>query len=270
MQVTTPLAVLKGWLPDPDVLPEGYERRPFVKAMNAFSASATSASGDHDIPSTHACYDQGGWGSCVANAATGAVCIVLEVQRQKPVLLSRFFLYWLMREVMGTKDQDSGAYGYLAVDRIGKVGICSEETFPYIDENMFGGVPPECYPEASDNKATAWFSLGGTGSDRLEQLDVAIRSNHPVIFGTPVDSSILPTSYRAGQVLSTPDGPLIGGHEMVVTGIRYINNRRCWRIRNSWSPRYGDAGHLLIDDAFMGWASLRDLWVMTRMDPLLF
>jgi hypothetical protein len=178
------------------------------------------------------------------------------------------FLYGLCREVMGTKDKDSGAQSYIAVDRVGKIGVCTEKAFPYIDENMFGGIPPECYPEASDNKATAWFNLQGEGEDRLAQLDVAIRANHPVIFGTRVDAVI--QSYVKGQILSIPTGAFIGGHEMVVVGIRYINGKRCWRIRNSWGAGYGDDGHLLIDDAFMGWSRLVDLWLMTRMDPLLF
>lgn len=263
----TPLMTLKGWLPDPSELPDGYEKRAFGGVINTFTARAVSASGDYDIPSKHPCYDQGGWGSCVANATLGAMNIVLEVQAMKTVLLSRFFLYWLCRELMGTKDRDSGTHMYMAVDRVGKVGACSEETFPYVDANMFGGVPPECYPEASDNKATAWFSILDSGSDRLEQLDAAVRSNHPVIFGTPVGPEI--QSYQKGQVLTVPTSS-IGGHAMVVTGIRYINGQRRWRIRNSWSQYYGDNGHLLIDDTYMGWSSLRDLWVLSRMDPFLF
>lgn len=267
--LTTPVMALQGWLPDPDVLPDGYTRRPFARVISAFSARAASASGDYDIPSAHPVYDQGGWGSCVPNATVGAMNIVLDVEHQKTEPLSRFFLYQLCREVMGTKDSDSGAHSYIAVDRVGKVGVCTEKAFPYIDANMFGGIPPECYPEASDNKATAWFGVDGSGTDRLDQLDVAIRSNHPFIFGTPVGEAI--RSYQKGQFLDIPDtSTLIGGHEMVGVGIRYINGVRHWRIRNSWGASFGDAGHLLITDAYMSWYRLTDIWLMTRMDPLLF
>lgn len=259
--------VIAGWQPDPAELPEGYKRRSFAGVVNAFSAVAASARGDHDIPTTLPAYDQGPWGSCVLNAATGVINIVLELQRQQTAMLSRMFLYNLCRDVMGTLDQDSGTHLYLAADRLGKVGVCLEETFPYTAESMWGGIPPECYPEASDNKATAWFDVQGEGSDRLEQLDIAIRANHPVMFGTPVGPAI--QSYSAGQVLSIPASS-IGGHAMVVVGIRYLNGQRYWRIRNSWGTAYGDHGHLLIDDAYMGWAETRDLHLLTRMDPLLF
>lgn len=258
---------IAGWQPDPDELPEGYKRRAFAGVLNTFSARAASPTGDYDIPSSLAVYDQEQWGSCVANAATGVINIVLELQGDFTAMLARMFLYNLCREAMGTLDQDSGTFLYLAAERVGKVGVCLEETFRYTAQSMWGGIPPECYPEASDNKATAWFDIQGDGKDRLDQLDVAIRSNHPVMFGTTVGTGI--QNYRAGQVLSIP-GSSIGGHAMVVTGIRYIQGRRCWRIRNSWGVHYGDRGYLLVDDAYMGWVQTRDLHLLTRMDPLLF
>lgn len=261
------MMTLSGWLPDPEELPEGYKRRPLTPVLTTFSAKAVSSVGDYDIPTKLPAYDQEKWGACVLNAATGLVNIILELEGQQTAMLSRMFLYRLCRNVMGTADQDSGTWPYLAVDRIGKIGVCLEETFRYTDMNMWGGIPPECYPEASDNKATAWFDIQGTGKDRLEQLDVAIRANHPVMFGTPVGAAI--QSYKAGQVLSIPD-TIIGGHAMVVVGVRWINGRRVWVLRNSWGIHYGDHGHLLVDDAYMGWEQTSDLHMLTRMDPLLF
>ena len=129
--------------------------------------------------------------------------------------------------------------------------------------------PPETYPEASDNKATAWFNIASTGTARLDALEAAIRSNHPVIYGSPVSSAI--QNYQVGQVLTIPDSnDIIGGHSTVFTGVRYINGKRAWRVRNSWSASYGDNGHFLMDDSWAGWSQLDDLWVMTRMSPLMF
>ena len=213
-------------------------------------------------------------GNCVLNSSTGALNIVLAVEAQTTMMLSRLFLYWLCRYAMGTLDQDSGTYTHLAVDRIGKIGVCQETFWQYQDSNLYVPPPPECYPAASDNKATAWFNItdpaaGTSGPTRLDQIETAIRSNHPVIFGTPCDGTI--QSYIAGQVLGIPNvNALIGGHSMCVTGVHYLDGARVWRIRNSWSTSYGDDGHLLISDDWMGWVSLTDLWLLTRMDPLLF
>lgn len=261
------MMTLAGWLPDPEVLPDGYSRRAFASVLSTFSAKAASSVLDHDIPTTLACYDQEQWGACVANALTGVLNIVLELEGNTTTMLSRMFLYNLCRKAMGTEAEDSGTYPYLAAERIGKIGICNEETLRYTNASMYGGIPPECYPEASDNKATAWFDIQGEGTDRLEQLDVAIRANHPVLFCTTVGTAI--QNYRAGQVLSIP-GNDIGGHALAVVGVRNIGGKRVWRIRNSWGVHYGDNGHLLVDDEYMGWSQTRDFHLLTRMDALLF
>jgi Papain family cysteine protease len=249
--------------------------RPFADVHSKFVAKAADKAqdgGDYDIPNEPPAYDQGDIGSCVLNATCGALNTILGVEKQQQVMLSRLFLYWLCRYVMGTLDQDSGTYTHLAVDRVAKIGVPNESMWQYSDSNLYLPPPPECYPEASDNKATAWFQIqdpvDSSQPSRLDQLEAAIRSNHPATFGTPCDAAIM--QYVLGQVLSIPSGAIIGGHSMMVSGVRYINGKRVWRIRNSWSPSYGDEGHLLIDDNWMSWPELDDIQVITRMDPLLF
>lgn len=256
-----------GYLPNPATLPAGYALKPFSSIYNTFASKAVAGSNDYIIPSVLACYDQEQWGACVTNALTGVLNIVLELEGNTTTMLSRMFLYNLCRKAMGTSAQDSGTYPYLACERIAKIGICNEETLAYTQASFAGGIPPECYPEASDNKASAWFDVQGSGDDRLAQLDIAIRANHPVLFCTTVGKDI--ENYKAGQVLSKPSDD-IGGHALAIVGIQYVNNKRCWRIRNSWGTSYGDNGHLLVDDDYMSWSDTRDLHLLTRMDPLLF
>ena len=274
---------LVGWLPDrtmsPNIVAKLPAKKSFVDVHRLFVSKATAVAQngtDYDIPHEPPCFDQEQEGSCVLNGTTGAASILLGVEQQTIVNLSRNFAYWLCRETMGTLDQDSGTYVHLAAALLGTVGAPREATWPY-DNNgqstMYVAPTPDCYTEASDNKISAWFSIPGQdvqGSpSRLDQIEAAIRSNHPVVFGTALDNSIM--TYQTGQVLSIPNvNALIGGHCMVVTGVHYISGIRVWRIRNSWSPSYGDNGHLLISDAFMNWSETTDLWVLTRMDPVLF
>lgn len=265
------MMTIKGWLPDPEVLPEHFRFEPFAKpSVHArFRSYQQGLPGvDFDIKHSVPIYDQGAIGSCVLNSVCGAMNIVLDTQENKTDMLSRLFLYWHCRKYMGTKDQDSGTYLWLGADRAKFVGVCNEKTWGYSQANLFQAPTPDCYPEASDNKATAWFKIDGTYKERCDQVEEAVRANHPVIFGTPVDQGIM--DYRAGQVLGIPQGPILGGHAMVVTGVHFINGRRVFRIRNSWGQYYGDGGHLLMDEEWMGWPSLTDLWLLTRMDPLLF
>jgi C1A family cysteine protease len=267
---------LAGWLPDASMTNSVKAKikpaRSFTGVRHVFANSikGKAADGtDYDIPNEPPCFDQGNYGSCVLNATVGAAGMVLCVEGQPFTMLSRFFLYALCNEAMGTPGQDGGTFPALAVDRIGNIGCCAESMWPYDDAHALQPPTQDCYPEASDNKATAWFSLDAQGSDRLAQLETTIRSNHPVIFGTPVDSTI--QTYQAGQVLTIPDqNNLIGGHGIVFTGVRYINGQRCWRVRNSWGTSYGDNGHFLMDDTWASWVQLSDLWILTAMPAEMF
>lgn len=249
------------------------EVRAFADVRHVFAARAVSATGDHDIPNEPPCFDQLDIGSCVLNSIVGCMAILLGAEGLPFTMLARLFLYWLCRLYQGDINEDGGTFVHLAVERLGTIGVCPESMWPYADSALLDAQgkainpAPECFPAASDNRPTAWFAIpDGTGDDELAQLETAIRANHPVAFGSDVDSTI--QSYQAGQVLTAPNpADIIGGHAMVVVGVRYINGQRLWRIRNSWGD-WGDAGHAVADDAFM--RQCTDRWVMTRMDPELF
>lgn len=270
---------IKGYLPDasmPAKLKQTLDPVVlFSKVQKAFEGKAAPKAqdgNDYDIPNELPAYNQEDLGSCVLNATCGAANIVLGVEGKKTDMLSRLFLYWQCRLQMGSTDQDSGTYVQLAVDRVGNIGVCEERIWPYNTSKFTDAPTPDTYPEASDNKFTAWFNLdpiSTPGADRLKQLETAIRSNHPVIYGSPVSSAI--QSYQPGQILTIPDAnDIIGGHSTCFTGVRYINGARVWRVRNSWGTDFGDNGHFLMDDAWAGWVDLNDLWVLTLMPDLAY
>ena len=277
-----PVRTIKGHLRSKD-MPASL--RAILKTPRSFSdvhhrfiakaASEAQGGGDYDIPNEPPAFDQLEIGACVLNATVGAAQIVLANEGLTLPMLSRLFPYWLCRKEMGTLNEDSGTYGELAIDRIARIGICAETLWPYSEANFLDtngqavNPDPTCFPAASDNRPTDWFLVDTPDvSKKLDQLEAAIRSKHPFIFGTPVDSAI--QRYNAGDVLTRPNqNRIIGGHEMVGTGVRYLDGQRVWRVRNSWGTDYGDDGHLLVDDSWMGWEQLDECYVLTRMDPIL-
>lgn len=264
------MQTLKGYLRDPK-----YDDFPmFDRAYDAFASLARTTGGDHDVPDLVPIFDQGALGSCVLNATVGQIEILLSNENETPTMLSRLFLYWLCRKAMNTVGEDSGTYPHLAVERAQKVGVCEERVWTYADDpDSFKAPPPgalEAVMEASDNRPAAYYRIDSSDpASKLAQLEAAIRADHPVIFGTPVDRKI--QDYRKGQVLGPPDpNAIIGGHSMLFVGVRNVGGERVWRVRNSWGAEYGDAGHLLMNDAWVSADVLDDLWVLTRMDALVF
>lgn len=263
-----PLMPVKGWLRDPegDYPLFNLNHEAFKVAFAPLSPVKTT----YTIPEVVPAFDQLDVGDCVANGWLGVLELLLGLEGAPIVSLSRLFLYWLCREVMKMLTQDSGTYPYLAGSRIMRIGVCSESMHPYgntASGRLFRHPKQECYTEASDNKLLATYRIATTGEARLNALEAVIRANHPAVFGTPVGRAI--QSYEKGQVLGLP-ADNIGGHCMVVTGVHYTpGGNRLWRWRNSWGADYGDNGYLLVDDAYMAWPELNDIWVGTRFQPLL-
>lgn len=230
--------------------------------------------GDHDVPDSGVpIKQQAGLGSCVLNSTSRALETALWIQYGKPVpALARLFAYWLCSKAMGSLGQDTGTYVHLAVERYGSIGICEETIWPYTDDAATFFKPPpgvlEAIVESSDNRPTSWVKINESDPQtKLAQMELAIRADHTICFGAPVDSTI--QRYVAGQVLTVPNPQdIIGGHSMQITGIRTSSGPRKWRLANSWGTDYGDNGYLLIDDAWAQDPDFADLWIMSRVDAL--
>lgn len=105
--------------------------------------------------------------------------------------------------------------------------------------------------------AVRYERIGDTGLALLYAIRSALMADMLIQAGFYVGESF--HAYRPGQVLDPPsDG---GGHAMVIYG--YDNGR--WLLRNSHGERYGDAGNLMISDAYM--MTARDPWVARSAPP---
>lgn len=65
----------------------------------------------------------------------------------------------------------------------------------------------------------------------------------PVVIGIPWLNGMYYTRGKYAEIV--PDGPVVGGHALLVTGWspRYANLGETFRLRNSWGPGYGKAGN---------------------------
>jgi len=186
--------------------------------------------------------------------------------------LSRRFLYWTSRYLHGATDVDDGTYIRAAAHQLRKIGIFEEKWFEYSDQDDYilsGGkhASPaiDHYTMASNNRLDGFYRLTSEGEQFLKELELAIRANHPVVFGTAVSKAF--TQYRGGGAIWTPPDDPVGKHAMIVTGVGYDDGRRWWLVRNSWSSAWGDDGHCKVTDEYA--LEFEDAWVGTKMKALL-
>lgn len=217
------------------------------------------------IPEYTPISQQGGLGSCVANAVCDAFELMIGARMLagEPVpQLSRIWLYAVSRRWDGTYPADVGTYVRTALRQGSKVGICLESDCPYIELSQDKPFPTELNVRASENRIHEYRRIASTGYAKTYQVRQAIAEGKPVVFGT-----ILGSEFRdpgRNEVLDVPTDA-IGGHAMVIVGWRknLSTGKFEFRLRNSWGTAWGDNGYVWVTEDYMAWDRTTDLWVIT-------
>jgi C1A family cysteine protease len=140
-----------GWFPDtPDQRDQTY------RSVHHISPTIPLPESVNLRPYCPKVYDQGDVGSCTANAIVGAFEYDLlnragTFQSNTFSPLSRLFLYYNERDMEGTVNSDAGAFIRDGMKSINKVGVCTEELWPYIP-SYYSSMPEEaCYIDAESH-----------------------------------------------------------------------------------------------------------------------
>jgi C1A family cysteine protease len=206
---------------------------------------------------------QGGVGSCTANAAVGALEYLKHDSLQRRFLcfrlfrdLSRLFVYYNTRSLSMCENEDSGASIRDTIKALAKWGACYEKTWPY-NESAWAKKPAEkCYSEAEKFKAKVYYRA----ETRLEVLN-AVAQKLPVAFGAVLYESF-ETSGLGGKIsVPMPGERVVGGHAMLVVG--YDISKEHFVVRNSWGPTWGDRGYCYLPFSYCTFGErVDDFWVI--------
>lgn len=241
----------------------------FSNFENDFVKLASTSFGDYSLPEFTPISNQGSIGSCVANATCDAFEILKGIQNKDTVVqLSRLFLYYNARLYIKKTDQDDGCYIRDCFDSLTNMGVCREETWKYDTNKVFAQPSIFAYAEADSNKISDFYSIGNN-SKKLDYIEQAIRSNHPVVFGTPVSNNFMETRYCSDLPVFDFPNVSVGNHAMIITGVFYINGKRLFLVRNSWGSSWGKNGHCLMSEDYISNSYTNDLWVPTLMKDLI-
>lgn len=239
----------------------------FISIESGFAKyAAANNTLDYSIPEYTPISDQASLGSCVANASCDAFEILMGIQNKNSVVqLSRLFLYYNARAYIKAVDKDDGCYISHALDSLTTLGICREDTWKYNILKVFAQPNIMAYAEANDNKLSDFYKIN---KNRLDSIEQAVRSNHPVIFGTPVSQAFANSKYNSELPIFSLPSVSIGRHAMIIVGVKYINGIRHFEVRNSWGKSWGYNGHCLMTEDYINSSDTNDIWVATLMPDL--
>lgn len=240
---------------------------PLTRTGNLVSLAASAATDQHIIPEHIPVYNQLNLQSCAANAGAGMWGILRGLEDPKAnLLLSRLFLYWNSRLMTQDTGKDEGTYIHNIMHSLTTMGVCEESLWEYKPQNVFAQPPILAYKQGDDNTFNSFYQILSYDDERLKDIEMAVKANHPVIFGTGVGLDL--EQYSGGGKVFGPPAKSVGGHAMLIVGVRR-NPGLEFYIRNSWGSNWGDNGHVWFNADYIKSDSTADIFVGTRMADLL-
>jgi C1A family cysteine protease len=202
--------------------------------------------------------DQGNLGSCTGQAIAGAI-EYLNKRYTRPTDVSRLFIYYYERELIGTINWDSGAYIRDGIKVVSKKGAPLERHWPY-NINRFATRP-------SNNALVDGLKRKVTRYERATNLYScldALAAGFPVVVGFLVYSSFMSRAVINTGVMPYPNvnkEAFLGGHAVLLVG--YDSSTGRFIARNSWGSGWGDRGYFYMPYNVISNTSMSsDFWVI--------
>ena len=205
--------------------------------------------------------NQGNLGSCTGQAIAGAIEL-LNKRNGKPTDVSRLFIYYYERLILGTVNYDSGAYIRDGIKATNHYGASLEKYWPY-DIRKFRQQPiTEAKNDALNRKVTRYERI----ADFNGCID-ALSNGYPVIIGFHVYTSFMSnTVARTGNMPypNTRRERLLGGHAVLLVG--YDKNKKVFIARNSWGTSWGNKGYFYMPFNVINPTMSSDYWIIKSVN----
>lgn len=197
-------------------------------------------------------YDQLSIGSCQSNSS---VAYRVYLSGNKDLELSRLFLYYKVREMEGTINEDAGGTHRSCLKVLNKQGVCKEELMPY-DTSKFKVAPSqEAIRDALNYRISSYASV-----KNLTEIKKALAEKSlPVLLGMEVYESFEDDSLFVDNVMPMPKKceKKLGGHSVLVCG--FSDEKKVLICRNSWGD-WEDKGYFYLSYDYVK-AYTFDYWV---------
>ena len=212
--------------------------------------------------------DQKNLGSCTAQMLVGMIEYNNIKWAEKPSRkqVSRLFQYYVTRTIMGTVNEDSGAYIRDTIKAAAQYGSVWESKWKY-DVSRFTENPPQkVWDLATTHKIASYHRID---DGDLETMKQTLASGYLIGFGFTVYENFLTQRMATEGMLrySEVNGPIYGGHAVVLVG--YDDSKRMFKVRNSWGKEWGLDGYFWMDYDYVVDPNLsNDFWVITSVNKV--
>lgn len=213
-------------------------------------------------------YNQGALGSCTANALLAAVECGKKIKKQKTRRLSRLFLYYNTRAMIGTIYSDSGGYLRDGIKSLNKQGVCPEKEWTYSAGTRHGAKftikpPKKCYDSALDHQILSYWRI----TPNMYQIRACLADGYPFVFGFSIYSSFMSKEVSETGIMPLPQQgeQLFGGHAVMAVG--YDDEKEMLLVRNSWGKKWGDGGYFRMPyDYIRKTGNCADFWTIRDVE----
>ena len=177
--------------------------------------------------------DQAQCGSCWAFSSTGSVEGAYFLASGKLVSLSEQELVDCSGS-FGNEACNGGLYSN-SFEYIKQNGICSESSYSY------SGTDGDCNKKCTSiTKIDSFINIEPGNEDALIHAVL----QQPVSIAIEADQTVF-QFYSYGVMDSTSCGTNLD-HAVLIVGWGEINDKKYWKVKNSWGPNWGDNGYILI------------------------
>jgi C1A family cysteine protease len=205
--------------------------------------------------------NQGSLGSCTGQAIAGAIEL-LNKRNGNYRDISRLFIYYYERLILGTVNYDSGAYIRDGIKSTNKYGASLESYWPYNIKKYRQEPIIEAKNDALNRKVTRYERI-----TNLEGFIDALSNGYPIIMGFNVYTSFMSSTVTRTGVMPYPNTKrekLLGGHAVLIVG--YIKSKKVLIARNSWGTSWGDKGYFYMPFDIISPSMSDDYWIIRSVN----